>query len=168
MKSKTNLAFACLSLVLLFCLILLSTPLRDPLPFYLSTITLCLTGAGFIFGVGRSLVRIFYRTVSLRQTLISCAFLIWMALGFFFAVLQGMFAPTWVRSETVQGETYDVMDESFLDPACRVTRRRYVFWTEAITSLENHCDPQAVTFKETPRGVEVWSGKRLLGKYPAP
>lgn len=176
MKSSINATFALLALLLLLFVLLLSTPLRPPLSTYLSLGTQLVAGTGLLWGTAWGLRRVFRhlqsptrsaQTIPLRQTAICCLFLTWMALGFFMAVLQGMFAPTWVRSETVQGKTYDIIDESFLDPACRVTQRRYVFWSKDITGFKGDCDPRTVTLKTTAQGIEAWSGKRLLGTAPA-
>lgn len=90
-----------------------------------------------------------------------------MLLSFLMAALHGMFPPRWVRSETHLGQTYDILDDSFLEPACRVTRTRYIFWQKDVTGLHPHCMAEDLVLKAEGNQVQIWYGEQLLSQDTA-
>lgn len=160
------------------CVLLLWTPLRAPHAKNLSALVLILS----LIGLGLACVyalRLLLKRLQHRKSLqwnravfikagLWLGFISWMLLSFLMAALHGMFPPRWVRSESHLEQTYDILDDSFLEPACRVTRHRYRFWQQDVTGLHPHCLAEELVLKTKGTQVQIWYSDQLLGQDSIP
>ncbi len=79
----------------------------------------------------------------------------------FMLLLANIFPPVLAKTVEIQNHTFFVMDHSFLDPACSVRIRRYVFWSREIVPFSGGCIPYVVQIRKDKNQLVVQMGSRI-------